>query len=306
RELKLVNRSLYKTFARVFPFVTVVPGNYNYYFGSDSRIELNARRWRARRITTKYFRYDTLNYILWPDKLAYVGKAVSFEASTPVNRRLAPITYYLGLLLWASYFSDGLKEFFYAAAARSAADILFALICIAVFLKSLSWRRPKLKLPLAVMLLGFCGMCGQLVVIYAFQALYGYVYQTIGLLTALFMAGLSAGSYLMVRRAPRDPERTIKLFIWSLMFFLPVLFFCLEIFPLPLASFLIALPIGAIFPLAVKLRGTKGSVLYGADLAGGALGAIVTTVFLLPLFGVPGVFAAGWLMAAAALLIAYS
>ena len=68
-----------------------------------------------------------------------------------------------------------------------------------------------------------------------------------------------------------------------------------------------------VFPLAVSLRSAEGisaghlaGSLYGADLAGGALGAIITTIFILPIFGVLGAFGAGLILAAAALLIAYS
>ncbi|MDD5593803.1 MAG: hypothetical protein PHG97_03570, partial [Candidatus Margulisbacteria bacterium] len=312
RESKLLNRSINKTLAGVFKFVTVVPGNYNYYFGSDRPIDLAARQWAAKRIATKYFRTDTLRYILWPDKMNYVRRAVSFEASTPVNAQLRPISYYLGLLIWLDRFSPELKNLFKGALDWPAAYVLAAFVLFFLLLKFISWRNKEWRPALIVFLLGFCGLTEQLIIIYTYQSLHGNIYQVIGLLTALFMAGLAAGNYAIIRLNRLEPDFALKLATLALLVLLAALFPLLAIFPLPLGSFLIALPIGAVFSLAVNLQsggkigaGRLAGRLYGADLLGGALGALLTTIFLIPVFGLAFASGLALLTAAAAVLMAY-
>ena len=50
-------------------------------------------------------------------------------------------------------------------------------------------------------------MTADLVIVFAFQTLYGYVYHWIGLLITAFMAGLSLGGLLMTRRLARIGNR---------------------------------------------------------------------------------------------------
>ena len=319
RELKLLNRSIYKTVARAFKYTSVIPGNYNYFFASDSelndvRAEL-LKRWEKRNIRTNFFRSDSLYFILWPDKVGYVREAVKYDDATPLNTEFNPISYFYGLLIWASYFYSPLKDIFYALLNVKFPALLLILTAIVISIKLISLKIRRLILPAIISLLGFAGMCVQIIIIYAFQSLYGYVYQTIGLLTTLFMAGLAAGSFLVYANYPKfqNPLKNLKDVIWLLLLNIAMIFMLLKSFPLPLASFLVALPIGAAFPLAVKIHekyrseiGSLAGILYGSDLLGGALAAIVTTIVFIPLFGILNTFLVAMLLTAAALVMAYS
>ena len=319
RELKLLNQSIYKTTSAVFEHVLVIPGNYNYFFASENEIPEKRstliNRWRARNIRTQFFRTDSLFYILWPDKIKYVREAINFDNATPVNTEYKPVSYYFGLLIWASYFYAPVKDLFYALMRISFPNLLFIVIAALLAIKLISLKIKRIALPTLIAALGFTAMCTQLIIVYAFQSFYGYVYQTIGLLTTVFMAGLAAGSFLIYRQYDqiKDPAKMLKNILWLLLMNITLIFMLLRVIPLPLAPFLISLPIGAAFPLAVKIHekyrseiGGLAGILYGSDLLGGGLAAIMTTIFLIPIFGILNTFLVAITVAAGALIISYS
>jgi spermidine synthase len=319
RELKLLNQSIYRTLASAFQYTSVIPGNHNYFFGSENKLlqDRNAllRRWEQRNIQARFFQTNSLFYILWPDKVKYVRETIDFDANTPLNTEFNPVSYYYGLLIWSSYFYSPLKNLFYALMKIKFLNLFIIIIAALLLLKIISAKFKRLNLPAIVALLGFTGMSVQLVIIYAFQSLHGYVYQTIGLLTTAFMAGLAVGSFLIYSKYNQiqDPLQKLKSILGLLLLNLAVIFMFLRIFPLPLASFLLSLPIGAAFPLAVKIQehyrteiGGLGGILYGSDLLGGALAALVTTIFFIPIYGILQTFMLAILFGVAALVISYS
>ncbi len=319
KELKLLNQSVHKTFSKVFKHVAIIPGSSNYYFGSDKwfthyRWPL-INRWRQRNIATQYFKSDNLYYILWPNKIKYVRDTIQFDESTPINTSLKPISYYLELLVWASYFYSPIKNFFYLLMKIKFLYFLIFLTTLLLAIKFISLKIKRITLPTIITLLGFTGMCVQLIIIYSFQSLYGYVYHVIGLLTAAFIGGLAAGSFGIHSLSPKikNPQLILKIVLASLLFLVMAIFASIRFFPLPLASFLVALPIGSAFPLAVKIHekykreiGSLAGILYGSDLFGGALAGIVTTIFLIPIFGIMQTFMIAIVVGAASLAISYS
>jgi spermidine synthase len=164
--------------------------------------------------------------------------------------------------------------------------------------------------PIAIVTTGFTGMTADLVIVFAFQTLYGYVYHWIGLLITAFMVGLSLGGLLMTRRLARiERERStlLKLELTIVLYWmlLPVALSTLHsrithplvstaiqgtlLFSNGVAGFLV----GSQFPLANRmwLKGRKGlrdtaGVLYACDLVGAFLGSIVISVILIPVLGI--------------------
>jgi len=80
----------------------------------------------------------------------------------------------------------------------------------------------------------------------------------------------------------------------------------IPVFLFPLLALMGGTLTGMVFPLAVTLApddtSRAASVLYAADLVGGCLGATLSTVFLIPLLGLPQTSLAAALVGLAGLL----
>ena len=159
---------------------------------------------------------------------------------------------------------------------------------------------------------GFAGMIFDLVIIFAFQAIYGYVFSWIGILVAFFMVG-AAGGAMWTTLTRTEQRNSLKLFIKiellligisiGLPFALetinalptsPGTFFISEMAFLVL-SFICGFATGSQFPLAntLSLRTSPSlsqtaGLLYAADLLGGWLGGIIGAIVLLPVLGLVG------------------
>jgi len=174
-------------------------------------------------------------------------------------------------------------------------------------------------LVLVVAATGLCGMALELILIFIFQALLGYVYSKVGLILAMFMLGLTLGAMGCVPILKRSGQ-------WRAMMGMEVILIveaaCIPWLMTMLASGLMNwIPwgwvealiycmiagsgalVGAQFVLVNELlknaapmiagRDTSGSgqgmtaaITNAADLAGAALGGLLVGVFLLPLFGI--------------------
>jgi spermidine synthase len=157
---------------------------------------------------------------------------------------------------------------------------------------------------------GFIGMTADLVLIFAFQSLYGYVYHWIGLFITAFMAGIGLGGYLMTRRLNRivNTRRILLVLEVSLLIYwvaVPALLFWLFTgytnsvvlsiaqVVLLLLNTVAGLLVGAQFPLANEMLSREGEVekgsvgfLYASDLFGAFLGSIIVSVVMLPVLGI--------------------
>jgi hypothetical protein len=272
----------------------VLVGSYNYFFGSEKElIEDRAsliHRWQARKIRTAYFNASSLYYLLWLEKQKYVRAAIKFDQTTQINTEFKPISYFYQLMLWLSYFSFPVQKIFTLA---TKINFIFLSILFLTFSFLLCFVLvPKKKLLATVSLLGFAGMGTQIITIYTFQSFHGYLYQSIGLLTALFMLGLALGAFFGQNWNLSSKERGLQAVILTFVIYLAILLFALKHLPLYLLSLLTAFPIGGAFSLVAKIMerdepniGKLSGLLYGADLLGSSLAAISVSIIFIPIYG---------------------
>ncbi len=174
-------------------------------------------------------------------------------------------------------------------------------------------RLPKLEktsVGFAIVATGFMGMAFSMVLILAFQSLFGYVYQMIALIIAAFMLGIALGSTTMshlMHHVTNDKSLLIKLESAVLAYSAlvpivlvvfhshlgqPVISVLVQVVILIL-SVIPGILVGAEFPLANKiyLKGT-GSVgqvsgtLYACDLLGSWIAALFVSIWLIPVLGI--------------------
>jgi len=309
KELIALNSSILKTLKAVFPEVIVIPGNYNYFFASGVKGYLtdNAStllsRWQEQDIKTSYFNAHSIPYIVQPDKIKYVNRTLEENAQVKLNTDFDPISYIYSILIWLSYFPGTFSSPLQKILNVKLAGLMIFIAGLAAAYKiaaSRSKRSLTWNIPVITSLTGFCAMALQLTLIYTFEALYGHIYNKIGLLIAIFMGGLACGSYLT-----NSIYRSIKLEILLLLLLAANIFFWVFLFAAPginymiagdlilLFSFVFALLVGTIFPIAVRRYQArtienKAGVLYGVDLLGGSVSALMTSLLFIPLYGISG------------------
>jgi spermidine synthase len=329
-ELRDLNRMMYSTLRQAFGGVRPIPGDKNLWLASRSpaalelSVEALVERWEEREAETDVVTPFHIGLRLARARLDWFWSALEDEPDTAevdldrsqdkyVNRDIHPVGLLYGLSYWSALFSPYTARIFRFAAEINLVNLgilIFSLSLLALAMLRVISRGKRAVLPLVIGTTGFTGMAADLILIFAFQSLYGFVFQWVTLLITSFMAGLSLGGLLMARRAAWfGKERSILLRLelllvvyWILM---PVtlgiaysrmdhpaiytavqgLFLLLN----AVAGFLV----GAQFPVASRMwlvardevGGTAGA-LYASDLLGAFLGAVVLSVILIPVLGV--------------------
>ena len=158
---------------------------------------------------------------------------------------------------------------------------------------------------------GFIAMAVEILLLFVFQNIYGYIYQQVGLIVAVFMFGLALGSWgmnsLLLKKSQKEIpwmalliglEALIGLFCLSLPWLASLFMGGYEGSPPSQYSFMLLLLVAGIltggeFPLAAKLHltesklvGYTAGILDSADHLGACAGALLTGVIFVPLLGV--------------------
>ena len=282
-DARSINSTMMNTLKSIFHEVLIVPGNKTYFLASDSPLSIGiCKLIEQRGINTTFVN----KFYLDEDDLARRSHLIhsSLSIDAPVNEDLAPVSYYRQIMYWLSYFRANLWPL-----AIIAAVLLFV---VTIRLNAIS---------AGIFAGGFAASSLELLLVFAFQILYGYVYQMLGLIVALFMAGLAVGSYLAKRIFPQPGSRAFMLIQIEIAVccfsFPPIVLWLRNVLYLPILvnavflcfAFAIAGLIGLEFSVAAMLR--RGSAqrvaseLYGIDLIGSALGALLAGTYLIPAFG---------------------
>jgi spermidine synthase len=276
--------SLYNTAADYFDHVLLLPGQKIFYLCSfrplntDIPALLDQKGIHSRYIKGYYYgnltpeRIDSLNSLLDP--------------KTPKNRDYFPQLMRLMFLQWFAKFSTSPMWFFG----------VLAVLCIIYFF--------CISVEEFVLFSTGCTVMGsEVLVIFAFQIFFGYIYLQIGLIVTVFLAGLLPGAWFGGRLRSQS-KQTLALADGLLMILMGVLIVVLKLggYRLPASFFLvygfmISLICGFQFPVALYLRGGDAPAVtrtFSADLIGAAFGTLITNVLLIPYFGI--IWAAGGLI----------
>lgn len=204
REVGDYNISIFNTLKVVFPCVVISPGDINYYFASPSPVVTSnpqalATRFNARGITGSSFAPEMLEMFYQPERVEFMEKTLKGRRGK-INTDLRPITYFYNLLLWDKFSGSHLGRIIRPLESLSIALMIAAalLLLLARGIHVLVRRPPqglqrKFNLIFAVAACGFSAMGFEIVLIFVYQNIFGYLYQMIGLLVACFMFGLAVG-----------------------------------------------------------------------------------------------------------------
>jgi len=296
-ELARRNGSIYHTLRAVFPHVLTLPGETTCFLASadplDADPDLWGRRLAERGIPTRWVTASYIRYLFTTDRFAQVREALEATAGVRLNRDLTPICYYYDLALWLFRFTPRLRGFF------ERTDLLrlnWVALALAVPV-GLARVRRRWAVPITVGGAGLAGMMLEVVILLAFQVRHGSLYAQVSLIVAAYMVGMVLGSRWGASRRWESPKcrRVLLALMGVLAMVSAVLPFLLQrSLPAPVFPLLALLAGGwggAVFPLALQAEsgdvGRAAGRLYGADLAGGCLGALLGGAFFIPLLGIP-------------------
>ena len=304
-------------------------------------------RYRERRVGSELFDpvwFEGATDWLDPDKVRRRAEQLDAVPKFEVSTDLRPVVILQRLVLWDRMMggrSAGVIEWLRSIEpSRLAAGLAMAVILIMITYRlrtgsSAGWAQGAVVNSIATT--GFATMALSIIWLFAFQNLYGYVYQRIGWIIAVFMGGLVVGSVAVSARSKRlakvVPSRRpshLRLRLIAVdtslaglslaaAFLLPMLgamqvspaaFLFIEWVVLAMVTLTGVLG-GAAFALAGGLqiaafgRADKaaGSIV-GADHAGASAGALITGILMVPVLGteVTAFFLVGMKLVSAALL----
>jgi len=307
-ELLKMNVSLYHSLKQEFRNVLIIPGESALFFASQSQkfvtdTDILQKRFLDAHISFDYFFPQMFPQYFVPERLEYVNHAIKSSQIERLNRDFEPISYFYDFTIWNKLIRGHAGLFTRA----SRLDFMQVLGLVGIF--SILWLFISLFLRhsniiqqsgilLITFIIGFAGIVFDVLLILAFQTIFGYVYEWIGAALAAFMLGLAVSSWVVNRILDRINSKNVlaailicvALFSWFLQYILNYLMGK----PIFTIFFLIVLISGALvgsaFPILcdlyyrAKAERKVGSI-YGADLTGGALGSLVVSGFLVPLFG---------------------
>lgn len=287
KRMQTANGSVYNSLHAVFRYVSVTSQEYGMLFSSDTHIDSNPdlleRRFMERGLSVRYFHQYIFRDAFSSFGVDYVEQRLG--ETKFINTDFRPSAYLFNLMLWAEIHGG---ESFYPFLRIKVWHIFSAALIVLTLLSFLLFRQRTRAVSFSVFTTGFSGMCFVLTAILAYQSLHGYVYEMIGILSASFMIGLWAGT--SATKTLRKPLKTLFLLEVCTLFLAALsLFLFKSDFILYFLVFCAGLISGAQFSTANLSIGepTDGGRLYALDLFGSFLGALISSLIIIPLFGIP-------------------
>jgi spermidine synthase len=317
--------SIHRGLREVFDDVVVLPGVTNLVLASDSPLIREpaalGQRLRERAIEARLVIPAYVDYLYTNDRFAEIAGLLE-SAEVPVNRDSRPICYQYTMLLWLSQFWTAAGRWEPPALTlRGLARSPFlwipaALLCAAMLLAR---RRSIPRRALLAAVAGCAGMVLETVLILHYQVQRGVLYQDLGLLLTLFMAGLALGAgVLEARSRSAGGDRAIPRLSGGALVSALALLGLLTAWLLDAGkvgglggSGLLLLAGGALvagvfaYASVHRLPDQRAVIapLYSSDLMGGSLGSLAASLALIPALGLTGSALLTALFVALALLL---
>jgi len=281
-ELARLLGSAQQTLRQSFRHTLLLPGGRVFVLASDGELTADvAARIAARGVPVRLMSRNYLDAMLTPDRLAALQQGINQK--TTVNEDFSPALYYYHLRYWLSRDPRG-------------TGLLIGLLLTAVLVCPFLLRGGAF----VVFSGGFAASALEVILLFGFQILCGSLYHQAGIVVTVFMAGLASGAWLANRPKKLSRRLSLSVLAAALGLFavllppalaqLSAMSFDAVRAAVPALTFGLAMLVGMEFPVAGQLERseptTTAAVLYTADFAGAALGALLASTVLVPLLGV--------------------
>ncbi|MCD6309453.1 MAG: hypothetical protein J7M18_01990, partial [Candidatus Eremiobacteraeota bacterium] len=306
---------LYATLKKIFPYIAIAPGEGTYVFASDSpgivteNPEILKNRYTEKIKKSTFFSPILFKQLYLPERIKYYREMLSKRAMINTDQR--PISYFMELVIWLRLTGESSADLLSGIHRTGRYWVMVGIILFFVMIFILWAQSEKKKatgkysspflLP-ATTAAAIGGMGLELILVFSYQNIFGYLYQMIGLIFACFMFGLAIGSLVASRLggdAGRLAFRMVLTGILILSAFTPEILQLVSGLNSEFLFFIFVLIcgglVGMVLPLAIEEGHQSGIILDRqagkvnmADHLGGALGAYIYGVFLIPLLGLSG------------------
>ncbi len=321
-ELSQFLSTIHSTLHRVFRDIVMIPGETVRLIGTNppglltSDPQILIKRLSQRKLETRYVREYFIPYQMSEERQRYLKSKISLVPENQLNRDFKPVGYFYDTVLWATYFTPVFKTIFIEFARLRLLHLITVLgiLTLSVLFLSRIFGEPvrllKTGTVISLFNVGFTEISLEMILLLGFQIIHGFVYYRLALLIACYMIGLALGSRMALRKKMSMNALTSRfIFFQGIMTIYPVLlsvlFGCfqtndsvfLNLVSSQWAFFCYMLLAGWIggyqFPVANRLYLKTGTslektagFLYGMDLTGSSLGVLITSAFLIPIFGI--------------------
>ena len=309
RYLKAIEQS----FGPLFKNWAFLPGDKLHLFlaNGTAPIPLTAdsliKRLHERQIETLFVRDYYIPFKLMPDRVRLFMEAFQNTIFPFYNSDYRPLAYYFDTILWAAKTSNFLASFFNRLFYLPFKYFLlfFFLPFFLILLGILHRKRKEQAKVLAIagmFSVGFTIISLELLVLIAFQVAHGYLYQQVAIFIALFMGGMAAGSYVAIKFLEKAASHLFKLLLFTILFlaflsllnglwlpfigslaFSKAVFYLLAIFCGFLGGF--AFPLFNRLYMQTRSDYKHSGLIYAYDLLGSLLGSLLSSVVLIPIYG---------------------
>ncbi len=329
-ELINLGASTKLTLQRAFSQFVITPGEDTWFIASDSGKltgdpAILRDRFAAINGAAEVFAPQALLSVYLPDRAAKAldsYTAADLPENMLVNSDSKPLAHLYSLLLAAKQSGAPITRFVkYLALAGPPAfltPILVLLILRVIYILKTKDGIIKSSFDSSFLVFsaGWLGIGSVIVLMYLYQTVFGSLYLHIGVISSLFMVGLTIGAALIKRMQPSvQPELNRKVTFAQLLLLAVILIHTLILAAIAfwpvsqisdriggvlesthiifaIAFILCGLCTGCYFPIAAKQLadsgfepGQAGSKLETADHIGASLGAVLTGLILIPVFG---------------------
>jgi predicted membrane-bound spermidine synthase/Na+-translocating ferredoxin:NAD+ oxidoreductase RnfG subunit len=318
-ELINLGASTKLTLEKVFSSFVLTPGEDTWFIASDSEDltgEPGTLRDRFTKIegAEKIFNPEAVLSVYLPDRAEAAMENYS-HADLPerllINRDSRPLTHLYSLLLAAKQSGATITRFIkYLALTGPLAfliPVLVLMVLRAAYILSIKSRELKnesressFDSSFLIFSTGWTGIGVTIVLMYLYQTRFGSLYLHVGIISSLFMVGLTIGAAIISRFTRRSARHEWLLFVvmlFHILILIAIAFYYIEsaqdgrlIFAAAFA--LCGLCAGCYFPIATKQladigleTGRAGSKLETADHIGASTGGFTTSLLLVPVLG---------------------
>lgn len=278
---------IYNTLARVFKEILIIPGTQNYLLAADYSLNLDipslieGKNLDNTYVNSWYLQYDLLKFE--SDKITHTLIPVA-----PINKDYHPQAYFVALSKWV------------ITTGKGHADLIGLLcICLGIIIVAIWKSNPDSRIMFG---LGFSMTSLEIIVLFAIQCLFGYVYYALSVILTLFMGGLVLGSYfykrfiqfwLLINIQRVTLTLGISIVVFWLMFYFgnqQSWFLYAGIYLIALFTFWFAALLGLSYAILAQRTSDASekitSRLYSKDLTGAFTGSVLTGIFIIPLLGI--------------------